>query len=555
MHQARRGQQKLVTPICKEELPSIPCLSLPPPNLTLANEPPLSPPISPEITEYTKRETILSWSNKWQRKGFEMLELEEDPADPTKILAQFRCLACRQAQDTTSPFYDGILSSAAKSLRQTLSDHFEGDPSVPGRERSPGCISQSKYLQNDLDFEDEDEETCSEEEWAPPPISEQRSIEVADHHEDLMFDEEHKQQDYPPRHMTSRSRNYSRNCRKRRHSSDGEEEKKRLKRKKPFKPEEKHFIKKTLFDALQREFTNQSFQFEVLHRKNDKGVDYVCGRVWCQACAQSKSRFGRHTQRVFDIPEGIITTANIRETLQNHCYPNPGQVKKLWVCLKHQEALRQWVVRQQQSATMNLPRANFISRSELQSLQTKYCKRGLRFDTLHKRNDMDGTPLVCILVRCEACIWLQGHCNDFGHEFGVVSCVNIAKQVKRHCKAKNVFHQRGWDHWRTIQKLKMAQHSEYTRMIRNHKRKQTARQQQPLFKPEPVIEQESLSVQSFSLRLSRKQTERIREGFLEDLQSEFPDLTIQVKDSRTLVMQAPKRTLNLAQRKLGEILS
>ena len=66
---------------------------------------------------------------------------------------------------------------------------------------------------------------------------------------------------------------------------------------------------------------------------------------------------------------------------------------------------------------------------------------------------------------------MSGFANDFGHENGVISTENIMKNVKRHCKNKNVFHARAWQSWRTIQRLKVAQNSEYQKMIRRQKKK------------------------------------------------------------------------------------
>jgi len=146
---------------------------------------------------------------------------------------------------------------------------------------------------------------------------------------------------------------------------------------------------------------------------------------------------------------------------------------------------------------------------------------------------------------------MQGHCQDFGHEDGVISTENIGKLVKRHCKEKNMFHHQAWDHWRTIQKLKVAQHSEYTRMVRMHKRK-FVKPNSTIPVPEP---EEDMTVETFSLRLNRNQMEKLRQAnFLEDLTTEYPDLTLQVKDNtRTLVLQAPKKTLVKAQQRLRNI--
>ena len=60
--------------------------------------------------------------------------------------------------------------------------------------------NELKYW-GDLVFDDDDEETASEEEWAPPSLQVQRTIERADKHEELMFEEEHKKtEEYnPPR--------------------------------------------------------------------------------------------------------------------------------------------------------------------------------------------------------------------------------------------------------------------------------------------------------------------------------------------------------------------
>jgi len=73
--------------------------------------------------------------------------------------------------------------------------------------------------------------------------------------------------------------------------------------------------------------------------------------------------------------------------------------------------------------------------------------------------------------------------------------------------------------------------------------------------PIPTEPEEDMTVETFSLRLNRNQMEKLRQAnFLEDLTTEYPDLTMQVKDStRTLVLQAPKKTLVKAQQRLRNI--
>jgi len=549
MSAAKRARRaKFVPNIVKNEADTISPISLPPPP-SLSEISPSTESAPKLTTDYISRDTIICWASKWQNRGFEFIELEEKPNNKAKVLAKFRCVACRENNDTTSPFFEGIISNATRNLRQTLFNHFEGDMAAAPRDRVPGCKSQSKFLQNGMDFDDEDESTCSEEEWAPPSIHVQRHIERADKHEELIFEEEqkHSEEYIPKAARTSSSSN------KRKISVDIEQEKKRMKRTRSFKPESRHFIQATIFEALKRDFARQSFQFEVIQKKQENGVDLVCGKIWCQACAQLGARSRRKGRQKVE-PEGIITTSTIKETLTNHCFPNPGQVKKLWTALKHQEALKEWVIRRRATECGSLPRANFISMTELKKLQDKFCKRGLKFDILQRRNDIDGTPLACLLVRCEACVWMQGHCSDFGHEDGVISTENISKLVKRHCKEKNVFHHQGWDHWRTIQKLKCAQHSEYTRKVRKHKRKQFTKQKPTKeAAPQPVQLQENKEVKTFSLRLTRNQLSKISH-YLDDLATEFMDLTVQVKDNRTIVLQAPVKTLKVAQAKLRQML-
>merc|ERR1711879_164046 len=213
--------------------------------------------------------------------------------------------------------------------------------------------------------------------------------------------------------------------------------------------------------GLQREFSRQSFKFEILEQRQENGEVVVCGRVFCQACCNSRNR---HKNRSGNV--GIITTSNIRDILNAHCFPNPGCLKKLWTCLKHQEALRDWVVKQRTLETRIAPEINYIPSQTYEQLKKKYCKRGFKFNALQERTDSNGRPLVCALIRCEACIWLSGFVNDFGHEHGVISGENIMKSVKRHCKSKNVFHARAWQSWRTIQRLKVAQNTEYLKMLR-----------------------------------------------------------------------------------------
>jgi len=556
---AKFVRQKLV-PSVKSEVP-LPG-HIPPPSLPVYNSLPPLPvgPVSKQVKKpvrqkhYTKKVTIERWKENWGIRGFEFVELEKDPTDSEKILAQFRCKACRECGFKNSAFYDGILSTSTSSLRHTLYQHFEGQMSASARDRIPGCIGQRKYLKLGIEYASDDEETCSEEEWAPPPIREQKKIEKDDRkEEEYLYDHLLDDEARPIHNSIAKrgghhrgARNTSKSSRKRKYVDDDD---KPRKLKKQFKPQDKDFIATQSYFDLQEEFSkDQSFCFEIVARKPEP-ENMICGRIQCMACFEATK--GSRTGHREAMNMGIVTRGglNLRETLVSHSYPNPGVLKLMPSCLKHQSALKDWIVKKKMHETRHMPLTNYLPADDVEVLRAKYRKRGIQIIDLHKKQDMDGSLLLCCFIRCEACSWqspLNGRKSDCAPEFdlskGIISGPFVAKLIKRHCKRKNSFHSRAWDQWRTIQKLRIAQQREYKLMIKT-KRSQALNRTSSV----PLDN----SVGSFSVRLSRKQVETID---VQTLSVEYPQLKIMLQDSRMLHLKGPKYVLSRAQEHLEKLL-